>query len=159
MSLYRPHGKETCAYNRVAYPIFTPSPQNWNPIYHRISICTKLNLYILMYHRPFAHFRDFVPEIIPFTTLPVIICESSISSRKIFWIFTQFAYLQIMRILCFVVLCIAIARLVTILPVVGIKIYNCRIKLGMCKGLLNYHSLFLKFWFFPQLQSILIFGK
>jgi hypothetical protein len=72
MSLYRPHGKETCAYHRVAYPIFSPYlPRNWNPIDHRISICTKLNLYIVMYHRPFAHFRDFVSEIIPFTTLPV----------------------------------------------------------------------------------------
>lgn len=72
--------------------------------------------------------------------------------RKIFWIFTKFAYLQIMRILCFVVLYIAIARLATILSVVGIKIYNCRIKSGMCKGLLNFHSLVLKFRFFPQLQ-------
>ena len=160
MSLYRPHGKETCAYHRVAYPIFNPYlPRNWNPIDHRISICTKLNLYIVMYHRPFAHFRDFVSEIIPFTTLPVIMCESSISSRKIFWIFTQFAYLQIMRILCFVVLYIAIARLATILPVVGIRVYNCRIKSGICKGLLNFHSLFLKFWFFSQLQSIINLGK
>ena len=99
-----------------------PLPRNWNPIDHRISICTKLNLYILMYHKSFAHFRDFVSEIIPFTTLPVTICESSISSNKIFWIFTKFAYLQIMRILFFVVLYIAIARLATILRVVGIKI-------------------------------------
>jgi hypothetical protein len=76
--------------------------------------------------------------------------------KKIFWIFTKFAYLQIMRILYFVVLYIAIARLATILSVVRIEIYNCRIKSGMCKGLLNFHSLFLKFWFFPQLQSILI---
>jgi hypothetical protein len=35
-----------------------------------------------MYHRPFAHFRDFVSEIMPFTTLPVANCESSISSKK-----------------------------------------------------------------------------
>jgi hypothetical protein len=83
MSLYRPHGKETCAYHRVAYPILTPYlSRNWNPIDHRISICTKLNLYIVMYHRPFAHFRNFISEIIPFTTLPVANCESSISSKK-----------------------------------------------------------------------------
>ena len=83
MSLYRSHGKETCACHRVAYLIVTPSPRNWNPIDHRFSICNKLNLYIVMYHRPFAHFRDFISEIILFTTLPVTNCESSISSKNL----------------------------------------------------------------------------